>query len=467
MNAVSETGIAGLQEVKTFATDPAAIGLRTVVIGANALDDLMSVVDSLLVGPRRTVLLVMDAVQYRRCGQDLKDLVASRLSTRHLVRRAVLGGDTPQRRVHADETTLAFLYYAARGADLLVTVGSGTLVDLGKAAAAQRDLPHVVVQTAASVNGFADDQSVLLRDGAKRTTPTRWPDALLVDADVIRDAPVSLNAAGVGDLLSMFVAPADWLLSSALGLGARYSSELVDLVRVHGPRLLSLARDIENGAPEALLDLTRLLTLSGLTMGAAGCTSPSSGSEHVISHLLEMRLGSRSAWHGAQVGVATVVASALWARVRAHLRTGEIRCHIPETDVARARVLSAFADLEPKGRTAEECWNAYSRKLNWLRSHAGHLEAFLGDWSRIDSEVDRLLVTPEQLTSALHDTPIPLRFGDLGPQYDRPTVAWAVANAHLMRDRFTVADLADLLGIWNHGDVEALLDGLAQLGAGA
>ena len=35
-----------------------------------------------------------------------------------------------------------------------------------------------------------------------------------------------------------------------------------------------------------------------------------------------------------------------------------------------------------------------------------------------------------------------------------------------MRDRFTVADLAFLLGIWEAGDVEALLDDAARIGVG-
>jgi hypothetical protein len=35
-----------------------------------------------------------------------------------------------------------------------------------------------------------------------------------------------------------------------------------------------------------------------------------------------------------------------------------------------------------------------------------------------------------------------------------------------MRDRFTVADLAFFMGIWDRGDVDALLVDAARLGAG-
>ena len=121
-------------------------------------------------------------------------------------------------RVHADEATVGEAVEATGdAAGLLVTIGSGTMADIGKVVSLRRGLPHIVVQTAASVNGFADDQSVLLVDGAKRTTPTRWPDALVIDLDVIAAAPIDLNRAGVGDLASMFTAPADWLLASTIG----------------------------------------------------------------------------------------------------------------------------------------------------------------------------------------------------------------------------------------------------------
>jgi hypothetical protein len=45
-----------------------------------------------------------------------------------------------------------------------------------------------------SVNGFADDQSVVLVDGVKRTAATRWPERLLIDTDVLTRALWSSTA---------------------------------------------------------------------------------------------------------------------------------------------------------------------------------------------------------------------------------------------------------------------------------
>jgi glycerol-1-phosphate dehydrogenase [NAD(P)+] len=355
-----------------------------------------------------------------------------------------------------------------------VTVGSGTLADLGKVAAAENGLPHVIVQTATSVNGFADDQSVLLRSGVKRTVPSRWPDALIVDADVLAAAPPALNRAGVGDLLSMFTAPADWLLASLVGFPVGYRPAVVDLVRPHGERLLSLIPRLATADRDALTVLAELLTLSGVSMGVAGNTAPSSGYEHLISHLLDMDAGARgrpAGSHGTQVGVGSLVAAATWARVRrclaGDLAGGSVPAlRVPEPDDARRRVDEAFGPLDPSGRTAAECWTAYSAKLRDLNRLLPGLRRLLADWTPVQAQLDPLLLGPDRLVEALRGLDAPTRFADLDPAPDRAVAPWAVANAHLMRNRFTVADLADLLGLGGAAGAGAVLDDLGAWGAG-
>ena len=209
----------------------------------------------------------------------------------------------------------------------------------------------MAVQTATSVNGYADSFSVLLHRGVKRTTPARWPDTLLIDAAILRAAPPELNLAGVGDLMAMFTATADWYLASAMtddsghdaaAAGPPYNAAVAGVVRAHGGRLLTLAADLAAGAgPEAgpggaatgqrltadLAELARILTLSGITMGVAGSTAPASGMEHAVSHLLEMAANARgqpASFHGTQVGVASVVAAATWAHVRRRIGAGAL-----------------------------------------------------------------------------------------------------------------------------------------------
>ena len=76
-----------------------------------------------------------------------------------------------------------------------------------------------------------------------------------------------------------------------------------------------------------------------------------------------------------------------------------------------------------------------------------------------------LLATPHRLIEALGAAGAPLKLGPLG--IDAAMLTWALGHGHLMRDRFSVADLAFFMGIWERADVEELLADAARLGAGA
>lgn len=453
-----------------LAADPdfGPVGIRQIHIGAGTLHRLADTVADLRAGREGAAVLLRDDVLKLGESGDLHDEVAAAVGRSGPVRSLT----APSRHglVHADEATVEAVLAGTSEAAALVTVGSGTLTDLGKLAAASHDLPHVVVQTAASVNGFADDQSVLLRSGVKRTVPTRWPDALIVDTGVLARAPAALNRAGFGDLLSMFTALPDWLLGDRAGFPVRYSQEVVNLVRPHGERLLELAPKLASVDHNALAVLAELLTLSGLSMGVAQCTNPSSGMEHLVSHMLDMyssATGRPTASHGSQVGVGALVASATWVRVRRALADGGSgTVSLPDTDEARARVEAAFLPLDPTGAAAAECWNAYQRKLTRTAALMPALQELVDDWAPFDTRAQLLLADPDRLVAAQKAIGAPTRFRDLDPAFDAATARWAITNAHLMRDRFTIADLADLLGLGGADGTEAVLGGLESRGAG-
>lgn len=461
------TGAAAAIDVDPFrrwaADHGVPLGLRTLVIEPGASRRTAEVVAGLVSHGDAEVVVLVDTVPYGPPAGQLKPALLEQLRAAGRAVRC-LEVPTGHGAVHADEPTLDAVAAAARGAGVLVTVGSGTLADIGKVTAQRLAVAHVVVQTAASVNGFSDDQSVLLVSGAKRTTPSRWPDALLVDLDVLAAAPARLNRAGLGDLLSMFTAPADWLLASTVGLGRPYEDGLVGLVRPHGADLLGGAAAIGRNDPEGLGRLATLLTASGLTMGLARSTAPSSGAEHVVSHLLEMSAIARGgpfALHGEQVGVCAVVAAAVWARVRAAAPDALPRLRLPDPDRARARVFAAFGRLG--AATAAECWSAYARKLRHLQADPAALAGLAERWPRLRQQLDAVLVPPHRLLEALRAAGAPTRLTDLAG-VDADTARWAVANGHRMRDRFVVTDLAELMGLWGDDQVDGMLDELALLG---
>ena len=442
------------------------LGLGRVVAGEGAMDALPGLVEE-LAGPGDVVVLTA-ATPMTAGGRDLRAAAEAALGG---ARWAVLGPDDGA--VHADASTLAAAAKAAEGAGCVVTIGSGTITDIGKTIDLERPGSRLIaVQTATSVNGYADPFSVLLRKGVKRTTASRWPDALLVDTGVLAGAPPELNRAGAGDMMAMFTALADWYLASAVAGRAEggdppYETAVANLVRARGPRLLALAAGLGGDRPDeaSLAELAGLLTLSGIAMGVAGSTAPSSGMEHAVSHLLEMAAtarGQRGSFHGTQVGVAAVVAARTWARVLDRIDDGALNrpAALPDPGAVRVRVERTFADVDPGGAMAAECFADYARKLTRLSAGGDPLAVLRASWSKHRAVLDDLLTGPATLAGALASAGLPARFGDLPEPVDAATARWAVANSPLQRQRFGVADLAMLIGAWEEDDIDAVLDGV-------
>jgi glycerol-1-phosphate dehydrogenase [NAD(P)+] len=436
---------------------PEPIGLRRVADGPGALGRLGDIVTGLGSGPGDVVVLAAATAMTVR-GTGLRTAIDDLARARCAVKWVVLG--PADGAVHADEQTVGAARAAAAGARCVVTVGSGTVSDIGKAAAAP-GTPLVAVQTATSVNGYSDPFSVLLKAGVKRTTPTRWPDVLIIDTDVLLDAPADLNLAGVGDMGAMFTATADWYLAAAVrSAGPAYRPEVAALVRPHGERMLAFRGDLSQDGGR-LADLARLLTLSGIGMGVTGSTAPASGMEHAVSHLLEMAAtatGAPANLHGAQVGVASIVAAVTWRHVRVRIAAGalEQRAQVPDPDVTGDRIRAAFARLDPSGAMAAECLSDYAAKIRLLQSGAT-LAGLAQRWNDCDAVIGGLLTDPGQLAAGLRSAGLPVRFSDLPAPVDADAARWAVTNCALQRSRFGVADLAMLIGAWEADDIAAVL----------
>lgn len=447
------------------------LDMSEVIIGPGAVGRLGNVAEGLGASASEVVILAA-ATPITVRGSALRDVVESQLASRYALRWVVLGPADGS--VHADEPTVTAAIRGAADAGCVIAVGSGTICDIGKAAAPP-GVPLLAVQTATSVNGYADPFSVLLNSGVKRTTPTRWPDALIADTDVLLDAPDRLSLAGLGDLAAMFTATADWYLAAMLGAGGpAYRPEVTELVRPHGEAMLGAGGGLA-ADPGRLADLARLLTLSGIGMGVTGSTAPASGMEHAVSHLLEMAAtatGAPASLHGEQVGVASIVAAATWAHVRERVAAGALvqgrgPARLPDPDVVRERIGAAFDRLDPSGAMAAECLADYAAKIRLLASAGDPLAALRARWADCEAALGPLLTSPAELAAGLASAGLPVRFGDLPEPVADELASWAVANCALQRQRFGVADLAMLIGAWEDEDVAGVLAAAETAAEGA
>lgn len=439
------------------------VGMSTIRIGPDALDELATIVASVArPGP---IAVVVDRVPMRRGPDDLKSLVSARLGTVGEVRVVMVGAAGAE--FHADPAAVEAAAAGVAGAGCVVAVGSGTICDIAKEASRLAGAPYVVVQTANSVNAFSDDMAVLLLNGVKRTTPSRWPDALVIDLAVLADAPPALNRAGVGELAAMFTAPADWRLAAAFGMDPTWDRRVVDLFRDGAPALLAAAPAATARDDAAQRSLAELMTLSGLALGIAGKTSPISGTEHTVSHLLDMaaaREGRPTGLHGAQVGVAALAVAVAWERFLAAFDPAVLLgAEVPGHDAMRTRIDDAFRALDPSGAMAAECWSEYRRKLERWTGLRGNLPAIVAAWPAIRAELGQLLGRPADIAAALRSAGAPATFDELDPPASPAMAGWALFNGHLIRDRFTLADLAWFAGAWTAEEAAAAISEAARI----
>jgi glycerol-1-phosphate dehydrogenase [NAD(P)+] len=189
--------------------------------------------------------------------------------------------------------------------DAVVGLGGGKIIDVTKYAAARVGLPMVAVATNLSHDGICSPVATLDNDNGRGSYGVPTPIAMVIDLDVIREAPVRFVRSGIGEAISNISAIADWELSH------RVSGEPVDglaaaMGRTAGEAVLRHPGGV--GDDEFLTVLAEALVLSGIAMSISGDTRPASGACHEISHAFDLLHPKRAASHGEQVGIGAAFA---------------------------------------------------------------------------------------------------------------------------------------------------------------
>jgi glycerol-1-phosphate dehydrogenase [NAD(P)+] len=189
--------------------------------------------------------------------------------------------------------------------DAVVALGGGKIIDATKYAAARVGLPMVSVATNLSHDGICSPVSTLDNDNGRGSYGVPTPIALVIDLEVIREAPVRFVRSGIGDAISNISAIADWELSH------RETGEPIDglaaaMARTAGESVLRHPGG--TGDDAFLTTLSEALVLTGIAMSVSGDTRPASGACHEISHAIDLLHPKRAAAHGEQVGIGAAFA---------------------------------------------------------------------------------------------------------------------------------------------------------------
>ena len=195
--------------------------------------------------------------------------------------------------------------------DSVVAVGGGRAIDFGKYLSWKRGCRLVSIPSVLSVDAFVTPKAGLRKNHAVQYVGDSSPDPLVIDFDLLRSAPNSLNIAGVGDLLSIHTATYDWELAEQAGRSEfPFSRPDIDSAR----RILS---DVTQQAAEIrdCTDIGLLTIVEGYLRVNTICLPADhyrveEGSEHFLFYELEERL-KRPFVHGQIVAVGIYVMSHL------------------------------------------------------------------------------------------------------------------------------------------------------------
>ncbi len=336
--------------------------------------------------------------------------------------------------------------------DVVLAVGSGVINDTCKVLAHIAKIPSIVVGTAPSMDGFASNSSSMVQNGLKVSLYNDCPIAVIADLDIMKDAPIRMLMAGLGDVLAKCVALADWRIAEIV-VGEAYCETLANLMRYCVQKCLDNAEGLMRREPEAIQSVVEGLVLSGVAMSFAGSSRPASGLEHYFSHMWEMVTLQRHApteLHGIQVGVGTCICLSLYQ----HLL--EIA---PDKEYALAK-RAAFSQqkweedmLRIFGSVSSSIINGErnSWHKNDAQGHAQRLETIINRWDDIVRSIAEELPDAQNTVSRLKGLGIPTTPQELDLSHQDTVDAFI--GSREIRNKYLVSSL-----LWDIG----LLDDFIQ-----
>ncbi len=176
--------------------------------------------------------------------------------------------------------------------DVVLGFGGGSSLDVAKLVARDTGLDWISIPTAASHDGIASEVASVSHNGYKYSEKCKEPLAVIADTSIISKAPPMLKLAGLGDIICKTSSLAEWKMAHEKR-GESFDESVYSIVN---DALKAVLKD------DSLETLIRAEIDAGRSMSIFGSSRPCSGTEHAISHALDIVCGQL---HGLQVAFAT------------------------------------------------------------------------------------------------------------------------------------------------------------------
>ena len=236
--------------------------------------------------------------------------------------------------------------------EVVYGIGGGLAIDTAKYIAAANGLPLIVLPTILSTDAFLTDATGVRENGCVSYLPSKSPDTVIIDMDVLCSAPVAMRASGAADVLSIATAMWDWVEAERLGENPPARQVTPHVITVGNTLLQTLlanAREIGQGTLAGMTILLDLLCMEVQLCNLCGHSRIEEGSEHYFVYSLENRL-TYPVLHGELVGLGILLMAILqsqpWMRYRDALAALGINyaLTVPQNDRAPAITTEAIVE---------------------------------------------------------------------------------------------------------------------------
>lgn len=179
--------------------------------------------------------------------------------------------------------------------EVIYAVGGGLTADVAKYMAVKQGLEVVCLPTALSVDAITAWTSAIRVNGCVEYMSTKIVDELVIDFEVIAQAPSFIRAAAICDLLSIATGRWDWKFAEEKGKNTP-ETKFIPYIDHMAASILEGAIDCAEaagrGEREGLKQLLDCIILETQMLNQIGHARPEEGSEHYFAYLAENLVGS-------------------------------------------------------------------------------------------------------------------------------------------------------------------------------
>jgi len=345
-------------------------------------------------------------------------------------------------------------------ADILIGSGSGVISDMTKGIATRLGKPFILFGTAPSMNSYTSITATVTVNDIKLSKWFNPANAVMLDINILSQAPKKMIHAGVGDLVARAVCNADWKLASLLK--KLYFCPLpYQMTAGNELRYLEAAEGIGKSEAGAIHRLSEAILISGYSMTVLdGETSPSSGGEHILSHFWDLIYHLRGVpknLHGSQVGVGTLIMLAMYEYIRkldpATFEPQKLLRRRPSLEEIEADNQAHFGDKA--GSFNEVARSKFLSDDTYLE----FIRFIQANWDKIWEEVDPYLASFDYIRQPMLKAGCPVTLEAIHRSQAEGVEALLYGSRY--RTRYTLLDLAWELGVFP-GAAEEILK-LAQV----